>query len=93
MTNLAMAFARAPEIRGRVARIVAMGGAWSEGGNTTPAAEFNIFADPHAAHAVFRAGVPIVLHPLDVTHKTLTRTDRVEGFRRLGTRPGGRWPR
>jgi purine nucleosidase len=88
MTNLAMAFARAPEIRPRVARIVAMGGAWSEGGNTTPAAEFNIFADPHAAHAVFRGGVPIVLHPLDVTHKTLTRTDRVAGFRRLGTRTG-----
>ena len=65
-----------------------MGGAWSEGGNTTPAAEFNIYADPHAAHAVFRAGVPIVLHPLDVTHKTLTRADRVEGFRGLGTRPG-----
>ena len=56
MTNIAMAFARAPEIVGRVARIVAMGGAWSEGGNTTPAAEFNIFADPHAAHAVFRSG-------------------------------------
>ena len=49
MTNIAMAFARAPEIVGRVARIVAMGGAWSEGGNTTPAAEFNIYADPHAA--------------------------------------------
>jgi len=88
MTNIAMAFARAPEVCDRVARIVAMGGAWSEGGNTTPAAEFNIFADPHAADAVFRAGVPIVLHPLDVTHKCLTRTDRVEGFRRLGNRAG-----
>jgi len=85
MTNIAMAFARAPEIVGRVAQVVAMGGAWSEGGNTTPAAEFNIHADPHAAHAVFRSGVRIVLHPLDVTHKTLTRADRVEGFRRLGT--------
>ncbi len=89
MTNIALAFESAPEIAGRLARIVAMGGAWSEGGNTTPAAEFNIHADPHAAHAVFRVGVPIVLHPLDVTHKTLTRTARVDGFRRLGT-PVGR---
>ncbi|HET9069859.1 MAG TPA: nucleoside hydrolase [Amaricoccus sp.] len=88
MTNIAMAFARAPEIVGRVASLVAMGGAWSEGGNTTPAAEFNIHVDPHAAHAVFRSGVPIVLHPLDVTHKTLTRAHRVEAFRRLGTRAG-----
>jgi purine nucleosidase len=88
MTNIAMAFARAPEVVGRVARIVAMGGAWSEGGNTTPSAEFNIYADPHAAHAVFRSGAPIVLHPLDVTHRTLTHARRVEGFRGLGTRPG-----
>ena len=88
MTNLAMAFARAPEIVGRVARVVAMGGAWSEGGNTTPSAEFNIYADPHAAHAVFRSGAQIVLHPLDVTHRTLTHARRVDGFRRLGTRTG-----
>ena len=88
MTNLAMAFARAPEVVARVAGIVAMGGAWSEGGNTTPAAEFNIYADPHAAEAVFRSGAPIVLHPLDVTHKTLTHARRVEEFRRLGTAPG-----
>ena len=56
MTNLALAFARAPDIVPRVARIVAMGGGWSEGGNATPVAEFNIFADPHAAQAVLHAG-------------------------------------
>ncbi len=88
MTNIALAFARAPEVRSRVARIVAMGGAWSEGGNTTPAAEFNIFADPHAAQAVLHAGVPVVLHPLDVTHKCLTRRDRVAAFHGMGTRAG-----
>jgi purine nucleosidase len=88
LTNVALAFAKAPEVRARVARIVGMGGGWSEGGNTTPAAEFNIFADPHAAQAVFQAGVPLVLHPLDVTHKARTRRDRVEAIRGLGTRVG-----
>jgi purine nucleosidase len=65
-----------------------MGGGWSEGGNTTPAAEFNILVDPHAAQAVFAAGVPVVLMPLDVTHKCLTRVDRVAAFRGLGTPVG-----
>lgn len=89
MTNLALAFARAPDVATRVARIVAMGGSWSEGGNITPAAEFNILADPHAAQAVLHAGAPVVLHPLDVTHRSLARADRVGRFRALGT-PAGR---
>jgi purine nucleosidase len=88
LTNIALAFAKAPDVVGRVGRIVAMGGAWSEGGNTTPVAEFNILVDPHAAAAVLGAGVPTVLMPLDVTHKCLTRADRVAGFRALGTRVG-----
>jgi purine nucleosidase len=87
LTNLALAFARAPEVVPRVARIVAMGGGWSEGGNTTPAAEFNIYADPHAAQAVFAAGVPVVLHPHDVTHKARTG-GRVWAFRALGNVAG-----
>jgi purine nucleosidase len=88
MTNLALAFARAPEIVPRVARIVAMGGGRFEGGNVTPVAEFNIFADPHAAQAVLHAGAPVVLHPLDVTHRALTSGARIDAFRALGTRPG-----
>jgi purine nucleosidase len=71
-----------------VARIVAMGGGWSEGGNTTPVAEFNIHVDPHAAHAVVRAGVPVTLHPLDVTHKCLTRAGRIAEFRASGNAAG-----
>jgi purine nucleosidase len=88
LTNIALAFAKAPELRERVAGIVAMGGAFSEGGNTTPSAEFNVFADPHAAQAVLHAGVPVVLHPLDVTHRCLTRRDRVAAFRDMGTHVG-----
>jgi purine nucleosidase len=88
MTNIALAFALAPDIRQRVARIVGMGGGRFEGGNITPVAEFNIHADPHAAQAVFHAGVPVVMHPLDVTHRALTSRDRVAAFRDLGTRAG-----
>lgn len=88
LTNIALAFALAPDIRARVRRIVAMGGGRSEGGNITPVAEFNIYADPHAAQAVLRAGVPLVLHPLDVTHLTRTTRGRVAAFRGLGTPAG-----
>ncbi|MEO8242827.1 MAG: nucleoside hydrolase [bacterium] len=88
LTNIATAFARAPDIIGRVPEIVLMGGGYFEGGNITPAAEFNIYVDPEAADQVFRAGVPLVIMPLDVTHKALTTRARVEAFRDLGTNVG-----
>ena len=62
-----------------------MGGADSEGGNITPFAEFNAFADPHAAAAVFQCGVPMRVLSLDVTHQLLTTEDQVERVRALGT--------
>ena len=89
LTNLAMAFNRAPQIVSNVAEIVLMGGGLFEGGNTTPAAEFNIFVDPHAADVVFRCGAPITVMPLDLTHQALTTRARVARFRALGTRVGG----
>lgn len=88
LTNVATAFLRAPDIVPRVAEIVLMGGAYFEVGNVTPAAEFNIYVDPEAADIVFKSGVPIVVMPLDVTHKALTTRARVEAFRALGTPVG-----
>ena len=88
LTNIATAFQKAPDIVGRVAEIVLMGGAYFEVGNITPAAEFNIFVDPEAAAIVFGAGVPLVVMPLDVTHKVLTTRARVERIRALGSRVG-----
>ncbi|PTE15020.1 nucleoside hydrolase [Pseudogemmobacter blasticus] len=88
LTNIATAFARAPDIVPRVAEIVLMGGAYFEVGNITPAAEFNIYVDPKAAEIVFKSGVPIVVMPLDVTHKALTSRAWVEEMRGLGTRVG-----
>ena len=88
LTNIATAFKKAPDIIEKVQEIVLMGGAYFQVGNITPAAEFNIYVDPEAAAQVFSAGVPLVVMPLDVTHKALTTQSRVEVFRALNTRIG-----
>lgn len=88
LTNIATAFQKAPHIAERVAEVVLMGGAYFEVGNITPAAEFNIYVDPHAADIVFRSGAKITVMPLDVTHKALTTRARVEAFRAIGSEPG-----
>ena len=88
LTNIATAFQRAPDIIDRVQEIVLMGGGFFEGGNITPAAEFNIYVDPEAADIVFRAGVPLVVMPLDVTHKALTTPAHVAAFRKMDTQVG-----
>lgn len=86
LTNIALALEKAPEIAPRIRELVMMGGGFFEGGNITPAAEFNIFVDPEAAGIVFRSGVPIVMMPLDVTHKVLTHKSRVQRIRDIGSR-------
>ena len=88
LTNIALALIREPRIAPRIAQIVLMGGGFFEGGNVTPTAEFNIFVDPHAADVVLRSGVPVIMMPLDVTHKALTTAKRTEAFRALGTTVG-----
>ncbi|MBP1851312.1 nucleoside hydrolase [Rhizobium halophytocola] len=87
LTNIGLAFKKAPDIAPRIRELVMMGGGFFEGGNITPAAEFNIFVDPHAAEIVFRSGVPIVMMPLDVTHQLLTTKARVARIAALATRP------
>ena len=88
LTNVATALQRAPDIAPRLREIVLMGGAYFEVGNITPAAEFNIYVDPEAAEIVFNSGVPLVVMPLDVTHKALVTAPRVQAFADLGTRVG-----
>jgi purine nucleosidase len=87
LTNIGLAFERAPEIKSRIREIVTMGGGFFEGGNITPAAEFNIYVDPEAAELVFKSGVPITLMTLDITHKALTTRQRVKAIQDIGTRP------
>jgi purine nucleosidase len=85
LTNIALALNKAPEIAPRVRELVMMGGGFFEGGNITPAAEFNIYVDPDAAEIVFKSGIPIVMMPLDVTHRVLTYKARVEKIKAIGS--------
>ncbi|HVZ15157.1 MAG TPA: nucleoside hydrolase [Bauldia sp.] len=88
LTNIAMALVKAPDIAAHVREVVMMGGAYFEVGNITPAAEFNIYVDPEAADVVMQSGIPIVMSPLDLTHRMLTTRERLDGFRKLGNRAG-----
>lgn len=88
LTNIATAFQKAPDIAEKVQEIILMGGAYFEVGNITPAAEFNIYVDPEAADIVFKSGAPIVVMPLDVTHKALVTKERNDAFRNIGSPVG-----
>ncbi|MCD4671600.1 MAG: nucleoside hydrolase [Anaerolineaceae bacterium] len=83
-TNLALALRIEPRIAERIPHIVTMSGAYQEG-NTTPSAEFNILADPEAAHIVFTAGIPVTMVGLEVTARALVMPQDVERIRSIGT--------
>ena len=78
LTNVAAALEREPLLRESIPRIVMMGGAARVPGNITPAAEFNIWADPEAAARVFASGVPITMVGLDVCEQTRLREHTVK---------------
>jgi len=88
MTNLAAALVQEPEIRHGIKEVVLMGGGCHVKGNVTPAAEFNVYADPEAAAVVFGSGVPIVVLPLDVTHQVLSTKERAGRLENVGNRAG-----
>jgi len=88
LTDIALALNRAPEIAGKIREIVMMAGAYFEGGNITPTAEFNVYVDPTAADTVLKSGIPIVMLPLDVTHRVLVTPQRMERLFALGNRSG-----
>lgn len=82
LTNIAMALRKDPTLAGNVREVVLMGGSYTRG-NTTPAAEFNIFVDPEAAEIVFTSGMPITMVGLDLTHQALATPEvlrRIEGI-------------
>jgi pyrimidine-specific ribonucleoside hydrolase len=84
LTNIALALSACPDLaRGPIRRIHMMGGSAGPG-NATPAAEFNIYADPQAAAAVFMAGIPITMCGLDVTNKALLGEVEITALRRVG---------
>jgi inosine-uridine nucleoside N-ribohydrolase len=78
LTNLAHMLQVAPDLGGRVDRIVVMGGAFGDPpGNVTPSAEFNAWVDPEAWAEVAAAGIPLDVVPLDVTTKVVLGRDDV----------------
>ncbi len=83
LTNVALLLARHPDVASRIERVVLMGGAIAEG-NITPAAEFNVWADPEAAARVFESGLDITMVGLDVTHKALMTREHAERLRGAG---------
>ena len=89
LTNLATLLERHPGIDRDVERVVLMGGASFEG-NVTPAAEFNIWADPEAAQRVLAAHWPITVMPLDLTHQAYLDDGDLEFLRGLGSEVGRR---
>jgi len=84
MTNLALAMQGEPRLAARLGPVVAMGGARSEGGNITPSAEFNIWADPDAAAVVFASGCEMVVLGLDATHQVRATEDRILALQAVG---------
>lgn len=88
MTNLATAMVLEPTIITKISELVVMGGAYWEGGNRTPVAEFNIYVDPHAAAVVVSSGLPLTVMSLDVTHRALMSQAWIAALRRLGTPVG-----
>jgi pyrimidine-specific ribonucleoside hydrolase len=87
LTNIARFLREHPDLTDRIARISLMGGSIGLG-NTTPAAEFNVYVDPEAASVVFESGIPITMSGLDVTHQTGVGPGERQRLRSLG-RIGG----
>ncbi len=83
LTNIASALIKDPTLPARIRQISLMGGSLTFG-NVTPAAEFNIWCDPDAAHVVFTSGIPIKMIGLNVTRQVLATRDRRDQIRSMG---------
>jgi purine nucleosidase len=83
LTNIALALRREPHLVDRVASFTIMGGSYTRG-NATPAAEFNIYADPEAAAEVFAAGWTVIMIGLDLTLQALVDEGIVDRMHQLG---------
>ncbi len=82
-TNIALAMRKEPRIIERVRSVIVMGGSYTRG-NVTPTAEFNIFVDPEAAEAVFRADWDVTMVGLDLTHQALATKELQDRVRAIG---------
>lgn len=83
LTNIGLLFRKHPDLLSKIREIILMGGAVYES-NVTPAAEFNIFVDPEAAHIVFDSGLPITMVGLDVTNRGLLDFSDIDRIAKMG---------
>jgi len=86
LTNIALALAMEPKIVEYVAEVIIMGGAATVNGNVNPAAEANIWHDPHAADKVLTAGLPLIMVGLDVTTQVLMDEDYFDRLHATGSK-------
>ncbi len=84
LTNVALALRKEPRIAQHVRELIFMGGAFRADGNATPLAEFNVYADPHAAQIVFTSGMPIIVIPWDITKEVRISRADVERLQKRG---------
>lgn len=84
LTNIAALLLAAPDVTGRIDRIVFMGGSTGQG-NVTPYAEFNVHADPEAADIVLHSGIPVTMCGLNVTHQALAGEDVTARIAAIGS--------
>lgn len=88
LTNIGLLLRAFPEVKEKIDYISLMGGSIYKG-NVTPFAEYNIYADPEAAHIVFNSGIPIVMSGLDVTHKAYITNEDIMELERLNGKVTG----
>ena len=86
LTNIAVAMRADPRIIPKIKEIMIMGGG-HEVNNSSPAAEFNIWADPEAMEIVLQSGCKITMVPLDATHICYVTLEEGEEIRKIGTKP------
>jgi len=82
MTNLALAIRLEPDIINHIDQVVFMGGSIANG-NVSPAAEFNIYADPEAAHIVLHSGLTVRMVGLDVTRKLMVMPNIIDKIKEI----------
>ncbi len=86
LTNVAQLLSARPDLHERIREIVLMGGSTGRG-NTTPAAEFNVFVDPEAAAIVFESGLPLTMIGLNLTHQARATAAVLERVRAVPGEP------
>ncbi|AUH01463.1 nucleoside hydrolase [Prodigiosinella confusarubida] len=88
MTNLALALIQHPDVAKGIGQIVTMSCAFTALGHRVPWAEFNVYADPHAAQRVFSSGIPLVVMPLDMTFQALITQKEITTLQQTAGQPG-----